>query len=131
MSTSQASTWHNTYIPSPAQDPLSYKSIGLIPLHHTLYPYPSGWPWTWDPSASASRISESIRPSLLIYLCIYLLITTTRNWCVCVCSSLASSHLSRLSFSNFICEAYSNFSMKDWCPQTHATYSIRVIRMLD
>lgn len=37
MFTSQASKWHSTYIPSPAQNPLSSKSIGLIPLHTILF----------------------------------------------------------------------------------------------
>lgn len=64
----------------------------------------------WSSSFS-SRVPENISlcsQAQLAYLFVYLFITI-------ICSSSASSHLPRLSFSMLTCEACSNFSMKDWC----------------
>lgn len=110
MFTSQASKWHSTYIPSPAQNPLSSKSIGLIPLHTIYYLFLRMALNLWS-SRFSSRVPENISlcsQAQLAYLFVYLFITI-------ICSSSASSHLPRLSFSMLTCKACSNFSMKDWC----------------
>lgn len=81
--------------------------ILLVPLN-TIYP--SGWPRSWIPLALTSRVPQIINlccQAQLAYLFVYLF---TYN--IIVCSSSASSHLPRLSFSKLTCEAYSNFSMK-------------------